>query len=1071
MTIILAQLGHWLGWQDWSWHEAGFYHSRRFLASRRWLLTIPQLLDWHVLSQPFPPPFVFAYVEQALQSADSFHFPTLLDLLGSRLDGHYPPSIYRDLVNLTPRSLGLLCFLDRFGFGQLRLSATQVQQLLIHIDRHSTPVLSSSLPDAIATILQQIATSSKTTSPGDSLVRGLIPEIGGKIPSEPNSNHGARLKLSSITTHDAIRDLRAINSLALEADSIHVWDSTVFNDHQTVSRMIFCQDRRFQEASRLLNQTRPPLVGCNPQEGWSEAELLDAQKDLVQHVTRRTLSVAAGRGMMHFNVRVPLLTERVPIPAFSLQCVMRSRQSSESSQTITFSADKAAFTEDRVCWAFFHNGASAGLNVSRQAKGIDTSWILYNKPTELTNRHAGFLLALGLNGHLKNLAKWVAFKYLTPKHTMTSIGLLLGLSASYLGTMDTMITRMLSVHVTRLLPRGAAELNLNGLTQTSGIMGVGLVYLESGHRGMSEVMVSEIENMEADEVTGGVPPTGNMSSEDSILRDEGYRLAAGFSLGLINLGRGEKLDSLRDMSILERLLTVAVGTKDVDYVNVLDRATAGAVVAIALIWLKTGDERVAQKVDIPDTIHQFDYVRPDIFLLRTLARHLILWDRIQATKDFIRDSLPVPYRQRASLKTIKYLRSEDMPFFSIVAGVCFAIGLRFAGSLNHSVRDLLINYLDQFIRLSRLSAENYDAKLTQNSIRNCQDIVALSASIAMAGSGDLIVLRRLRSLHGRTDAETPYGSHLAAHMAIGALFLGCGTSTFGTSNLAVASLLISFYPIFPRTVLDNKAHLQALRHLWVLAVQHRCLVMRDSESGKPITGEVVITTKTGERRKLSTPGILPELEEIVSISSCVPDYYETELELGDEATRSRLQSDPSIYLTKRPAYNRDGSETFMAELEAIEEASELPSATLGAQAMNEKKDLANKSSLEWLWSLESFRNFDYAEQALVLPSGDSSLLSEHFLAGSVVDSRLELERTILPEAGRINVTHNGLWQLRLLLTWADHLNQKEEATMEIDRAPDTQSGRRKTDEGGLRREVIERLRWRIWQMSEGDAGQ
>ena len=73
---------------------------------------------------------------------------------------------------------------------------------------------------------------------------------------------------------------------------------------------------------------------------------------------------------------------------------------------MTFSADKASFTEDKVCWAFFHNGASAGLMISTNAKGIDTSWILYNKPPELTNRHAGFLLALGLNGHLKNLAKW-----------------------------------------------------------------------------------------------------------------------------------------------------------------------------------------------------------------------------------------------------------------------------------------------------------------------------------------------------------------------------------------------------------------------------------------------------------------------------------------------------------------------------------------------------------------------------------------------------------------------------------------------------------------------------------------
>jgi len=37
---------------------------------------------------------------------------------------------------------------------------------------------------------------------------------------------------------------------------------------------------------------------------------------------------------------------------------------------------------------------------------LDSAWIIYNRPqtSELTNEHAGFLMGLGLNGHLKNLA-------------------------------------------------------------------------------------------------------------------------------------------------------------------------------------------------------------------------------------------------------------------------------------------------------------------------------------------------------------------------------------------------------------------------------------------------------------------------------------------------------------------------------------------------------------------------------------------------------------------------------------------------------------------------------------------
>lgn len=51
-------------------------------------------------------------------------------------------------------------------------------------------------------------------------------------------------------------------------------------------------------------------------------------------------------------------------------------------------------------------------------------------PTE----HAGFLMALGLNGHLKDMAFMNMYEYLVKCHEMTSVGLLLGIAATYRGT-------------------------------------------------------------------------------------------------------------------------------------------------------------------------------------------------------------------------------------------------------------------------------------------------------------------------------------------------------------------------------------------------------------------------------------------------------------------------------------------------------------------------------------------------------------------------------------------------------------------------------------------------------------
>jgi anaphase-promoting complex subunit 1 len=56
-------------------------------------------------------------------------------------------------------------------------------------------------------------------------------------------------------------------------------------------------------------------------------------------------------------------------------------------------------------------------------------------------------------------------------------------------------------------------------------------------------------------------------------------------------------------------------------------------------------------------------------------------------------------------------------------------------------------------------------------------------------------------------------------MAIGFIFLGFGNYTFNREDMSIASLFISIFPQFPNTPTDNKWHLQALRHFYVLAME------------------------------------------------------------------------------------------------------------------------------------------------------------------------------------------------------------------------------------------------------------
>ncbi|KAH0537267.1 hypothetical protein FGG08_005929 [Glutinoglossum americanum] len=1017
LTPILAQIGSWLGWEMWGCKDTSYYRLED-AEMDCWLFSEIEIIDlWadkitrlDTPAQPFEPPSIYDWLWSCLSKHHQSPFMTLKDIvspatyhLGS-LD--YPPSSNSRKewwTMLTPKTIILTELFSQMS--SVQQSPIEIVRAMVKCGMDSQML--DTLPEGIAIPFREAIVRCREHPP-TTLDKRTLELLGREDLKELfslNENRKEFSRLQTVATHRAFRDIHSICNSTFDTESFGSFDGSAEIDRQTVTKLIFRDDQRFNEASKLLQTSKPTLARCFPESDWSESDLLDAQKELAQRVAYRTLAAPAGRGLLYFSARVPLITEKFPIGGFALSCVMKPSNN-------TVSADKTAFTEEKVGWAFFHAGVASGLTISREAKSIDTSWIVFNRPSELNNRHAGFLLALGLNGHLKSVAKWVAFKYLTPKHTMSSIGFLLGLSASYLGTMDALVTRLLSVHVIRMLPPGAAELNLSPLAQTTGIMGIGLLYCDTQHRRMSEIMLSEIEFIDYED----------SSAPTDTLRDEGYRLAAGFALGFINLGKGKDLKGLHDMHLVERLLSIAVGSKKVNIVHVLDKSTAAATVAITLIYMKSQDEALARKIDVPDTIHQFDYVRPDIFLLRTLAKHLIMWNDIRGTFAWIKQGLPKAYRHRSMLNNTPSLSTEDLPFFNILTGLCLSIGLRFAGSGSVEVSSVLIWYLDKFMRLCRVPALNYDQKLTRSTVRNCQDVLALAAATVMAGTGDLQVFRRLRSLHGRTDTDTTYGSHLAAHTAIGVLFLAGGTHTFGTSNLAVASLLLSFYPLSPNHVQDNKSHLQAFRHFWVLATEARCLVPRDVETHRPCSIPISISLRNGNVLKRVAPCLLPELSEIHSVSTTSPLHWPVVLDLANGGHSAIFERSQSILVRRRAAHDSTSS-VFQATLQALDDTE------------------TSQSSLGWLLRLKSFAGLDKSERALVIPP-DAGLPVHASLESTVVDLRLVLEKASL-----LGDNADRLRNVKLLFAFADQLGGEKPHY--------------------LTKEIIDGLRAAVWMAFQG----
>ncbi|SCU93045.1 LAFA_0F14400g1_1 [Lachancea sp. 'fantastica'] len=515
---------------------------------------------------------------------------------------------------------------------------------------------------------------------------------------------------------------------------------------------IFSEDRRFFDVVELLLYSIPHKVSMHVVEK-SYTRNLKKKRAYSQITALRTFASAVGWGAVAFSTERPLTTQKWPRAKLNLHCIFPGKT--------TVTVDPESCNPDLLAWGEFHAGVSSGLRISPKSVGITGSWITFAKPPELDAQHGGFLLGLGLNGHLRNLEEWHVYNYLSPKQTHTSIGLLIGMSASLKGTMDLKLTKVLSVHIVALLPQGSSDLNVNYRVQTAGLIGVGLLYQSSQHRRMSDVLFSQL--------------TSFVSINEEPVPNEGYRLAAGISLGLVNLGAGAKTlkstiatasrlwhgeqnytdeendedldfnpnEGLLDPKIISGLLNIVSGVHDTEESWMPANSQMGSILALMLIYLKTNDQTIAGRIaprldDI--NLKSRPYMRPEIFMYREWACHMILWDRIDGSFHWLfRDlDLDVPLK----------LDTDSLPQLYCIAGRALAIGLKFASMGDLSIRDHLLFLIDRLLPLYQCSVDaRLDFQLSIKALNILTGVLLIAVSMVMSGTGDLSVLRRVKFLH------------------------------------------------------------------------------------------------------------------------------------------------------------------------------------------------------------------------------------------------------------------------------------------------------------------------------------
>ncbi len=425
----------------------------------------------------------------------------------------------------------------------------------------------------------------------------------------------------------------------------------------------------------------------------SEHDLAKELAATVHHIIERTFALAFGRAMFLFGSLSRLARDEFPIPPLILDVKFVPHN-------VTYPPDHGKIHAEAKGWAEFHNGVAASLRISTSAQGIDSAWIAYNKPQDLTAEHAGYLLGLGLTGHLRTLWNWHGYRYLVPKHEPTSIAILLGLGAAHVGLADPDITRILTIHMRPLLPPDSAELGIPLGAQSAALMGLGLLYLGTMDRAMADVA---LEEMCASQQLGG--------PEISNEHKEAYTITAALAFGMIMCGNGSEANGPSDAKNVQTLRAFVDGKEPGDQTRskpshgILPSAevnmnfvSPAATIALALMYLKTNRTDIAASFSLPPDPAGLRDIQPSLLLLRALSKSLVMWDDIEPSITWVLSQAqrtPKDLTKKQLQEGVKDL--YEYAFFNILSGACLAIGLKYAGTAKTAANQVLIHFHDKLL--------------------------------------------------------------------------------------------------------------------------------------------------------------------------------------------------------------------------------------------------------------------------------------------------------------------------------------------------------------------------------------
>ena len=614
-----------------------------------------------------------------------------------------------------------------------------------------------------------------------------------------------------------------------------------------------------------LETSKPQRTSLAREDEITEAEFEIQKSSKALRVAVRTLGAGVGRGAVGLGAGNG--SDMVIVTPMTLAVRI-------SPSGVSVAPETGAIGPEGLLWAEFDNGVAGGLQEPVGGAGEGREWVLAHfqqvgrapdqpiaparrsnvqEPPELPlMRAAGIFLSLGLQARLSELRTSDFYKILRPVNEGVGVSVLLGIGAdNAVRTLRRLQTgemlgevlpsaigvetlpphplpkgRLAFLHLPNMVPTNAGEpADVPGVVQSAALVSLGLSFAGSGDKEVGCKLLREIERRP-------------IFAERVLVSDsDSYSLAAGWAAGMLFVCRGNDIfphqrNRLLSLSGIGLPLPPApphhlLPTDSATTTNLViegslanvSLTSPGALIALSLIYLGSNDKELLYSLRPPATLSELQRgLRPDILFIKSLARGLIGWSYLSLTEtsvDLARLSGSSESYPDSSDSKDPSLVSEARMF--ILAGTALALGLRYAGSNDTAAKEVLLSF-------AKSNGSGDDGRYC---VETCQGVALLAASMVGAGTGDLDILRAIRSAR-KTAESGGFGLNMAISIAAGFLFIGCGKlslvrdgypSSYPSreEGIRIGCLLMSTVARFPSFPGDNHFVLQPCRHLYVIA--------------------------------------------------------------------------------------------------------------------------------------------------------------------------------------------------------------------------------------------------------------